>query len=141
MARGDFDAGAAPKRQTRPRRILAYCGRKMVLTMGSTSNNGNQLITVVIGVFVAVCSWLVSHPADSSIRGIVELSGTNLILVVVVIGVSQWSIRRDIKHAAERLQEIESEINRLSGAELLKWETHWGGAVTGWFRRKPPLSN
>ena len=36
MARGGFDAGAAPKRQTRPRRRLAYCGRKMVLTMGST---------------------------------------------------------------------------------------------------------
>jgi len=107
----------------------------------SRTNNGNQMITVVIGVFVAVCSWLVSHPANSSIRGIVELSGTNLILVVVVIGVSQWSIRRDINHAAERLRELESEINRLSGAELLKWETHWGGAVTGWLRRKPPLSN
>src|SRR5450759_212426 len=38
MARGGFDAEAAPKLQTRPRRILAYCGRKMVLTMGSTSN-------------------------------------------------------------------------------------------------------
>src|ERR1017187_7376180 len=37
MARGGFDAQAAPKLQTRPRRILAYCGRKMVLTMGSTS--------------------------------------------------------------------------------------------------------
>ena len=37
MARGGFDAEAAPKLQTRPRRILAYCGRKMVLTMGSTS--------------------------------------------------------------------------------------------------------
>src|ERR1035437_5200027 len=36
MARGGFDAEAAPKLQTRPRRILAYCGRKMVLTMGST---------------------------------------------------------------------------------------------------------
>src|SRR5450759_5336613 len=37
MARGGFDAEAAPKLQTRPRRILAYCGQKMVLTMGSTS--------------------------------------------------------------------------------------------------------
>jgi hypothetical protein len=36
MARGGFDAEAAPKLQTRPRRILAYCGRQMVLTMGST---------------------------------------------------------------------------------------------------------
>src|ERR1035437_7893053 len=40
MARGGFDAEAAPKLQTRPRRILAYCGRKMVLTMGSTSLHG-----------------------------------------------------------------------------------------------------
>ena len=39
MARGGFDAEAAPKLQTRPRRILAYCGRKMVLTMGSTLEN------------------------------------------------------------------------------------------------------
>src|ERR1039457_3487928 len=37
MERGGFDAEDAPKLQTRPRRILAYCGRKMVLTMGSTS--------------------------------------------------------------------------------------------------------
>src|ERR1035437_9142203 len=36
MARGGFDAEAAPKIQTRHRRILACCGRKMVLTMGST---------------------------------------------------------------------------------------------------------
>src|SRR5664279_4668117 len=36
MARGGFDAEAAPKIQTRHRRILAYCGRKMVLTVGST---------------------------------------------------------------------------------------------------------
>src|ERR1035437_9166276 len=37
MARDGFDAGAVPKRQIRRRRILAYCGRIMVLTMGSTS--------------------------------------------------------------------------------------------------------
>ena len=37
MARDGFDAGAVPKLQSRPRRILAYCGRTMVLTMGSTS--------------------------------------------------------------------------------------------------------
>src|ERR1035437_906642 len=43
MARGGFDAEAAPKLQTRPRRILAYCGRKMVLTMGSTSVVGDNL--------------------------------------------------------------------------------------------------
>src|SRR5450759_3823318 len=43
MARGGFDAEAAPKLQTRPRRILAYCGRKMVLTMGSTSDLDNIL--------------------------------------------------------------------------------------------------
>src|ERR1019366_8749850 len=43
MARGGFDAEAAPKLQTRRRRILAYCGRKMVLTMGSTLDNGSVL--------------------------------------------------------------------------------------------------
>src|ERR1019366_3735183 len=43
MARGGFDAEAAPKLQTRPRRILAYCGRKMVLTMGSTLSGGNMI--------------------------------------------------------------------------------------------------
>jgi hypothetical protein len=35
----DIDHGGVrrppPKLQTRPRQILAYCGRKMVLTMGS----------------------------------------------------------------------------------------------------------
>jgi hypothetical protein len=30
MAKSGFDAGAVPKLQTRRRRILAYCGRKMV---------------------------------------------------------------------------------------------------------------
>src|ERR1019366_5748192 len=37
MARGGFDPETAPKLQIRHRRILAYCGRKIVLTMGSTS--------------------------------------------------------------------------------------------------------
>ena len=43
MARGGFDAGAAPKLPNRPRRILAYCGRKMVLTMGSTSGSAGEI--------------------------------------------------------------------------------------------------
>src|ERR1035441_3805678 len=47
MARGGFDAEAAPKLQTRPRRILAYCGRKMVLTMGSTSPVDSQVCQII----------------------------------------------------------------------------------------------
>jgi len=79
MARGGFDAEAAPKIQTRHRRILACCGRKMVLTMGSTlggiaawkatlrwNRRGariNELLVVQIkptclSVFICVDLWL-----------------------------------------------------------------------------------
>jgi len=68
MARGGFDAGAAPKLPNRPRRILAYCGRKMVLTMGSTSDIHygvredlciNKLIEPHLNLVLGICGRLV----------------------------------------------------------------------------------
>src|ERR1035437_8772791 len=59
MARGGFDAEAAPKLQTRPRRILAYCGRKMVLTMGSTLDLSQLfLLWLCAAFFTSIWLWL-----------------------------------------------------------------------------------
>ena len=46
------------------------------------------------------------------------------------------STRRDINKIARRIADIEAEVNRLSGATLLEWESRFGAASTGWFRRK-----
>jgi hypothetical protein len=42
---------------------------------------------------------------------------------------------RDIVFAAERLREIEADVKKRAGEELLKWETHWGGGS------KPPIKH
>jgi hypothetical protein len=82
MARGGFDAGAAPKLPNRPRRILAYCGRKMVLTMGSTSDRSafrrscsHGAVTLNVSVFpigdrlIGLCVHGVSPSPNLSISG------------------------------------------------------------------------
>jgi len=46
----------------------------------------------------------------------------------------------DIQKINTRLRELEADINQLAGEQLLKWETYWSGAVTGYFnpfRRYP----
>lgn len=63
--------------------------------------------------------------------------GAAIAILVVLIAI--WFIIRDIGKAAKRIRELEKDINRRAGEELLVWETYWGGAVTGFWGRARPL--
>ena len=86
-----------------------------------------QLITVGGALFL----WLMSRPIDRRFW-------ISLIAAVVVVGLFSWFIHRDIEKAAERLRQLEKDINKRAGEDLLVWETHWGGAVRGYFGKSRP---
>ncbi|MGP8248176.1 MAG: hypothetical protein ACLQVN_27155 [Bryobacteraceae bacterium] len=106
----------------------------------SRTNNAHQLATVFAVLWVGVFSWLVSRIGITP-RGIAVLVGVTVAFGAVLAGVNRWVIQLDINNAAARIRELEAEINQLCGAELLKWETHWGGAVTGPLRKRHPHSS
>jgi hypothetical protein len=60
----------------------------------------------------------------------------SIIFLLVLAAVAFWFISRDIRKAAERLREIEVDINDRAGEDLLVWEilwrstTYWGRART-----------
>jgi hypothetical protein len=46
-------------------------------------------------------------------------------------------MRRDITHAAERVAQLELEVNSRAGEKLLVWENEWGGHKTGFWGPRP----
>jgi hypothetical protein len=84
-----------------------------------------------------------------------EDGGIPLILgfVAGLIGllICAWTLARDLVRAALRVKQIEFEVNRRAGEQLLVWETEWGGQTSRlWgartFRKillldRPPYSN
>lgn len=62
-------------------------------------------------------------------------------VVVAFIGISYFtfSVMRDIHRLAKRVRELEDDINRRAGEELLVWESRWARAVTGFILPRPPL--
>lgn len=86
-----------------------------------------QLVTVCGALFL----WLASRPIDLRFW-------ISLVAAVVVLGLFRRVIHRDIEKAAERLRQLEEDINRRAGEELLVWETRWGGAVTGYYGNARP---
>jgi hypothetical protein len=87
----------------------------------------HQLLAVGGVIFL----WLANHPID-------RMFWISLVAAVVVVGIFGWTIHRDIGKAAERVRQLEADINRRAGEELLVWESHWGGEVTGnWGRGRP----
>ena len=46
---------------------------------------------------------------------------------------------RNTRRLVRRVIELETEINRRAGEELLVWESRWGAVVTGFVFRRPPL--
>ena len=102
----------------------------------SRTNNAVQLGTAFAALGFGILTWSVSRSNITTLQGIITLGGVILALSVVYVILNQWLIQLDINNAAARLRELESEINALCGLELLKWETHWGGAVTGPRRKK-----
>jgi len=85
----------------------------------------------VIGLGVAVLTWLLSRPFDT-------MFFVSLATVLTVFLLLSHTAIRDIDFIARRLRELESEINECAGSKLLKWETHWGGGVTGFLWRQLP---
>jgi cardiolipin synthase (CMP-forming) len=84
------------------------------------------------GAFAITVGWLLSRPPSMGWLGPVA----GLTFAALVFG---GTLARDIHICAARLQELEVEINKLAGAELLKWETHYGVAAYTWyFWRKRP---
>ena len=92
------------------------------------TNNGYQLW----GIGAALLTFLMSRPIDWKFWVLISL-------FVVVFSLFSWTTYRDINKAAERLRQIESEINELADAPLLQWETRWGSGVTGFLGKARPL--
>jgi uncharacterized membrane protein len=89
-------------------------------------------VLVIIGVLTAVFSSGRITSAQIIVLGGVIFVG------ILIFGYGMWQVDRDTRKAAQRLREIESEVNQRAGEEILKWETRWGGAVTGfWGSAKP----
>ena len=90
-------------------------------------NNMYQLVAVAGAIVV----WLVSRVLDARFWILLVLAG-------VVVSIFSWFIYRDMTKAAERVRQLEKDINKRAREELLIWETQWGGAVTGyWGQAKP----
>jgi hypothetical protein len=97
------------------------------------TNNGYQLIGIGAALGAGLLTWFGAHGVDRMFW----ISGASFVLVFAAF---TWAMHRDISFAAGRLRQLESEINRLAGAELLQWETRWGGATSGWIKRKRPVT-
>ncbi len=79
----------------------------------------------------AVFAWFATHASGKRFW----------ISLAALLVISCWLVFRavqDINFIAKRIQELEQEINQLAGANLLRWETHWGSNRTGWLIRKKP---
>ncbi|MBK8177223.1 MAG: hypothetical protein IPK66_18785 [Rhodospirillales bacterium] len=88
-----------------------------------------QLLVACAAVFL----WVLTNSFS--------LSTLLVILSVIMLGGAfSWLIDRDIRKAAERLRQIEHDINRRVGEDLLVWESRWGGAISGFFGPARPLS-
>jgi hypothetical protein len=88
------------------------------------TGNGHQ----AWGIAAVVLTWLLSRPTDERFWMLLGVAG-------ILLAVSAWTTFRDIKKAAKRLREIETQINELAGIELLEWENHWGSEIAGFWRR------
>ena len=95
------------------------------------TNNGYQLLTIGGVLSAGLIGWLSQHRFDRTLWLVLSI-------FAVVLLVSAALLVGDIRMLGLRLQELESEINKLAGAELLKWERTWGGGVLGdlIFKRK-----
>jgi hypothetical protein len=56
-----------------------------------------------------------------------------LVFVIVAFAFAFWFMNRDILKAAQRIQEIELDINDRAGEDILVWENLYGGGATGWW--------
>jgi hypothetical protein len=95
------------------------------------TNNMYQFLTVAAALLV----WLASNARLS-------LGFCSLFLFFFLIVFSfGLIIYHDVERIGRRLRQLERQINDLAGEPLLKWETYWSRAVTGWVIGVAPLSS
>src|ERR1700722_3367680 len=81
---------------------------------------------------VLVLGWVALCPLDKR---------TAIILALLVSLGTFFAalLARDVRILGKRIRQLEKEINTLAGADLLKWETHYGGSATStYFWRRHP---
>jgi hypothetical protein len=101
--------------------ILLHEYDKLCQEIHNRTSSGFQLLAVGAVVFV----WIISQQRlDGHLWSVIVVSA-------IILSCGTWMVFRDIKKAATRLRELEKDINRRAGEELLVWETRWGGDVTG----------
>jgi len=93
------------------------------------TSHGFQMMSVGTALF----AWVILIQT----RGALFWPGVTIALIIFLLAI--WFTLRDIKKAATRIRELENDINRRAGEELLVWESRWGGAVTGFWGRARPL--
>jgi hypothetical protein len=93
------------------------------------TNNVFQLVAAA----VLISLWIIARPVDVRFW-------IGLVLLVGICGIFWWFLHRDINKAAARLRQLEEQINRLAGEELMQWESRHGGAVTGYWGTAKPIS-
>jgi hypothetical protein len=102
--------------------------------ISSFEDKGYQLTSVGGTLFAALIAWIASkHPADYRFWLMV------LMPMCIFAGLLHF-IFREISFAAQRLKEIEADINRRSGENLLEWQTKWCHSSWWFIRRKRPRS-
>ncbi len=84
---------------------------------------------------VIICAVLATWLLGRNLDGRFWAGAALLLLLIAAFG---WFNGEDIKRAAAQLRGIEQHINHLTGEELLTWETHYGGAIAGYWGRPRP---
>ena len=84
---------------------------------------------------VIICAVLATWLLGRNLDGRFWAGAALLLLLIAAFG---WFNGEDIERAAAQLRGIEQHINHLTGEELLTWETHYGGAIAGYWGRPRP---
>lgn len=93
------------------------------------SNQSKQF--QLVALFGVLVSLILSRPIAG--RWLAVLVGA---VVLVCLGLL---VIRHTRRLVRRVIELEGEINRRAGEELLVWESRWGAVVTGFLFRQSPL--
>jgi hypothetical protein len=91
-------------------------------------------VVVLLGIVAVLFSKdsKIDHPRDYILYSLLGFA-------MCVFCYAMWQVGRDSGKAAKRVREIEREVNQRAGAELLQWETRWGGGATGYWGSARPI--
>jgi hypothetical protein len=93
--------------------------------------SGTKLFQM-IAIAGALFTWIISRPLDLRFWIAVLIATMGLFSLGFIVF-------RDTRKLSRRVADLESEINRRAGEELLVWESRWASGVTGFIFQRPPL--